>query len=208
MDESGDLGFNFRNKKTSKFFVVSFLFVEDKKPVEKIVKKIFSGFSDAGLKHHTNTLHAYKERCETRITLLRLLNQSPVKIMSIYLNKKKVYTKLKDEKQILYNYITNILLDRVFSKKLLPKNKPILLVASRRETNKFLNQNFCLYLENQVSNKHRLKISIEIHTPESEKCLQIVDFISWAIFRKYKYGDTSYYKLINERITEENPLFP
>lgn len=45
LDESGCLGFNFEHKKTSKYFVVTFLFVEDKRPVEKIIKKIFSNFS-------------------------------------------------------------------------------------------------------------------------------------------------------------------
>ena len=42
LDESGDLGFNFKKKKTSKFFVVTCLFVENKKPFEKIVKKTHS----------------------------------------------------------------------------------------------------------------------------------------------------------------------
>ena len=36
--------------------------------------------------------------------------------MSIYLNKKKVFTKLHDEKHVLYNYVTNILIDRVYTK--------------------------------------------------------------------------------------------
>ena len=45
MDESGDLGFDFRKSKTSKFFIVTFLFCEYKKPIEKIVKKIFSSFT-------------------------------------------------------------------------------------------------------------------------------------------------------------------
>ena len=43
LDESGDLGFNFKKKKTSKFFIVTFLFIEGSKgPIEKIVKKTHS----------------------------------------------------------------------------------------------------------------------------------------------------------------------
>lgn len=45
MDESGDLGFNFKKKKTSQYFVVTFIFTKDKGPLEKIVKKIFKGFT-------------------------------------------------------------------------------------------------------------------------------------------------------------------
>jgi len=64
------------------------------------------------------------------------------------------------------------------------------------------------YLENQLKNKHKAKIKILIKTPSEEKALQAVDFASWAIFRKYEYGDDSYYKLIKKIIIEESPLFP
>ena len=70
------------------------------------------------------------------------INAKDISIISIILNKIKVYTKLQDEKPILYNYVTNILLDRVFTKKLIPVEKILTLIASKRETNKFLNQNF------------------------------------------------------------------
>ena len=128
--------------------------------------------------------------------------------MTIYLNKLKVYTRLQDEKQILYNYVTNILLDRIITKKLVDKTKKIHLIASRRETNKFLNENFKNYLTNQARNNYRVDIKIEVKTPYEEKGLQAVDFISWAIFRKYEYGDDSYYNIIKEKIVEENSLFP
>ena len=42
LDESGDLGFDFNKKKTSKNFVVTCLFIENRKPIEKIVKKTHS----------------------------------------------------------------------------------------------------------------------------------------------------------------------
>jgi len=42
LDESGDLGFDFTKKKTSKFFVVTCLVVENKRPIEKIVSKTHS----------------------------------------------------------------------------------------------------------------------------------------------------------------------
>ena len=128
--------------------------------------------------------------------------------MTIYLNKKRVYTKLQNEKQVLYNYVANILLDRIYTKKLLPLSKTILPIASRRETNKFLNQNFKNYLNNQIVNRHKVNVRVVIKTPYEEKSLQAADFTSWAIFRKYEYGDDSYYNLIKNKIIEENPLFP
>lgn len=210
LDESGDLGFDFSKRKTSKYFVISFLFVkneQDKKSIGKIIKKIFNGFTKTEIKHHAGILHCFKEKPKTRINLLKQVIAKDVLILAIYLNKSKVYTKLQDEKQVLYNYVTNILLDRVFTKKFISLRGKIFLVASRRETNKFLNDNFCNYLSGQVKNKHQLDIEIQIKTPFEEKCLQVVDFACWSIFRKYEHHEESYYNLLKSKIVQENPLF-
>jgi len=208
LDESGDLGFDFKKRKTSKFFVITFLFAKDKKVVERMVKKIFKGFSKLEVKNHHGVLHAYKEAPRTRQKLLNMVRENNTSsVIVIYLNKRKVYSKLQDEKQVLYNYVTNILLDRVCTKKLIPIDEKISLIASRRETNKFLNQNFTAYLKNQVKNNHKLDIDIEIKSPTQEKSLQVVDMLSWSIFRKYEHGDESYYNIIKPNIIEENSLF-
>ncbi len=207
LDESGDLGFDFKKKKTSKFFVITFLFVENNRPIEKIVRKTHSELQKK-YKKRRGVLHAVKEKPLTRRRLLKRLNEKDCSIMTIYLNKIKVFTKLQNEKQVLYNYVVNILLDRVLSKKILNSGEKIKLIASRRETNKFLNKNFKNYINQQVKNQHKKNIGIEISTPFQEKSLQAIDFACWAIFRKYEYGDESYYNLIKSKIIEENPLFP
>jgi hypothetical protein len=210
MDESGDLGFNFTKQKTSNYFVVTFLFCTDKKPIEKIIKKVFSGFTKAEVRLHPDgTIHAFKENKKTKIKTLKLLSQTKdVSIISIYLNKKKVYTRLQDEKHVLYNYVTNILLDRVCTKNLIPTDKSITLVASRRETNKFINQNFKSYLAQQVNDNHKIDITIAIHSPQEEKALQVVDMACWSIFRKYEHEDDSFYVIMKDLVIEESPLFP
>jgi len=139
---------------------------------------------------------------------LQGINKKDCSVLAIILNKKKVYTKLQDEKTVLYNYVTNILLDRLFQKKPIPSDQPIILLASRRETNKFLNENFKNYLKEKITNNRKLELRIEISSPVKEKSLQAVDFISWAIFRKYEIGDDTYYNLIEERVIEETLLFP
>lgn len=207
LDESGDLGFN-PKKKNSKYFVVTVLSALDKKPIEKVVKKVHSGLKKKARRLSGGILHAYKEKPVTRNRLLKLLNEKECLIMTIYLNKSKVYTKLREEKHVLYNYVTNILLDRIMTKKLVTSKSEIHLVAAKRETNKFLNENFKDYLQKQIHGRHGLKIKIEIKTPGEEKALQVVDFASWAIFRKYERGDDSYYNLIKGKIFEESPLFP
>jgi hypothetical protein len=207
LDESGDLGFDFKKTKTSKYFVVACLFAKNKKPIEKITKKTHSELKKK-YKKRFGILHAVKEKPITRKRLLERLNNKNCTIMTIYLNKSKVYTRLQDEKQVLYNYVTNILLDRIYSKRLVTSKNKITIVASRRETNKYLNENFKTYLNTQAKFHHKVEIEAVIKTPSEEKSLQVIDFVSWAIFRKYEYGDESYYNIIRSKILEENPLFP
>lgn len=207
MDESGDLGFDFGKKKTSRHFVITFLFAKDRHPLQKIIRKIFKGFSKLEVKNHHGTLHCYKERPITRNRVLQQLAGLDVSILVIYLNKQRVHTKLKDEKHVLYNYVTNILLDRTFKKKLLPKNSNMVLVASKRETNVFLNENFKDYLSKQAKDNHGHALKVEIKTPSEDKGLQVVDFCSWSFFRKYEHSDESYAEIIKNKVVEENGLF-
>jgi len=205
MDESGDLGFNFDKKGTSSYFLVTFLLVYNKRSIEKCVKKVYSTLRKKYKK--VGILHAYKEEPITRKRLLALLANTDCRVMTILLNKRKVYTRLQDEKPVLYNYITNILLDRIFSKKLVG-TESVEIVASKKETNKFLNQNFEIYLQSQLIKEHGISITITVKTAAEAKALQAADFVSWAIFRKYEHGDETYYDIIRRNIVEENPLFP
>jgi len=205
LDESGDLGFS---KGSSKFFVITFLATSNKKPIEKIAKKVLASMKKKGKKLSGGILHAYKEKKATKNRVLKQLSDQDCLVMTIYLNKSKVYTRLKSEEHLLYNYVTNILLDRIMKKKIISTKEDVLLIASKRETNKFLNENFKNYLKNQMSGRHKVNIQIDIKTPAEEKSLQIVDFASWAIFRKYEKMDSGYYDMIKNIVVEENPLFP
>jgi hypothetical protein len=207
-DESGDLGFDFKKKRTSRYFVVTFLFATEKRPVERAVKRTFRALSPRESKGHPGVLHAVNELPKTRQRLLTELAKQDISVLTLYLDKKRVYTQLDDEKAVLYNFITNTLLDRIVTKKLIPADEPITFVASRRETNTFLNLNFKNYLEREAEQNHKIPLTVEIKTPHQEKGLQAVDFVSWAIFRKFETGDTTYYDSIKKKVVEESSLYP
>lgn len=208
LDESGDLGFDFNKAKTSRFFIVTCLFVKQKGPLEKIVKKIFHSFSKKEVRSHHGVLHAYKEKPATRKKLLSELSRKDVVVVSIYLDKTRVYTKLQDEKHVLYNYVANIVLDRVCTKQLIPIDETIEFIPAKRETNKFLTENFVSYVSGQMSGRHGLKLRILPKYPQEEKCLQVADHVSWALFRRREHGDGSYADIIADKVAEESPLFP
>lgn len=207
MDESGDLGFDFTKPKTSRYFVVAFISTSHPRQLDKIIKKIFAGFSKIEVKNHHGTLHSYKEKPTTRLRLLNALARTDTTVLVLKLDKSRVYTRLHDEKHALYNYVVNILLDRMVSKKLVPHDMPIRFVASRRETSKFLNENFVNYMDQQVNGNHKIDISVDIIKPSQEKGLQVVDCVSWSYFRKYEHGDGSYADIMRDITVEEGKLF-
>jgi hypothetical protein len=208
MDESGDLGFNEQKEKTSKNFIIAFLFSQNKNILDKIVKKVFNTLPPNIKKKHSGTFHCYKEQPIVRSRLLSLLKKKKdVSVMIIRLNKSNVWTDLRKEKSILYNYVVNILLNRIFSKKLISIQDKLVFIQSQRETNKLLNLNFKQYISQQVKKNHGIELVVEIKKPSEEKALQIVDFVSWSVFRKYEHNDDTYYNIIKDLIKENTSLY-
>lgn len=204
LDESGDLGFK---SKSSKWFLFTIVLTNNHRRIEKVVKKIRNSLKKKYKK--VNELHAYHTQPAIRKRMLKLLSENKdLKVLCVILNKKKVYIDLQNQKNYLYNYAANILLDRLHNKKLIDTNEPIELYIDQKDTNRFLRDNFEKYLKQNFTKRGNGKVNIKIKPSHTEKCLQAVDFISWAIFRKYEKGESEYYELIKDNIIEENLLFP
>ncbi len=204
LDESGDLGFNLNRKGTSRYFLVTIITTKDKDHLNRIVKKTIRGLSDKNRKKHSGVLHAYKESPRTRKKLLDFLFENEtLRVGLIYMDKVSMSKVSKYKKHILYNQMIEVLFGCVYKNIKVVTGENINLIVSKRETNKLLNKNFNLYIERNILNSHGVNLIIDIENTSSEKGLQVVDMVSWAIFRKYEYGDTSYYDLIKERIVEE-----
>jgi len=206
MDESGDSGLDFSKKKTSRYFVVALLLCRDPKPIEKTVKNIFSGFSKSEVRSHHGTLHAYKERPEIRKRLLRGIADNDNSIMIIWLDKRKGNMNILNASHVLYNSLTIAILDRLMENQLMVPNEPIRLIASRRETSRFLNNNFLKEIEDSVWKKHNIRVEIDLRTPDQVKGLQAADCLAWSFFRKYEHGDSSYADIVLDRVIEESGL--
>jgi len=203
LDESGDLGFS---ERSSRWFILTIVLTNNHRRVEKCVKKVHGSLKKKYKK--IKELHAYHADKITRKRVLKQLAEvEDLQIHCLILNKKKVYTDLRKQKNYLYNYTANVLLGRLYGKSDI-NNDQVLIYIDQRETNKFLKKNFEDYLTNCLRKKGNNKFKIKIKPSHTEKCLQAVDFISWAIFRKYERSDYEYYEMIKSKIIEESPLFP
>ena len=204
MDESGDVGFN---KKSSKWFLFTLAIIDDKKALERVVKKVWKSIRK---KHkHVGELHASHEKDETRVKMIRMISEvDSLKIMTIILNKKKVHIDLQNQKNYLYNYTANIILDRLINTKLIDKSQYIDLIVDRKDTKKNLKENFISYITKAMHLRHHKNFKMSLVASHEDKGLQAVDFISWAIFRKYEKGDFEFYEIIRDKIIDEKLLFP
>lgn len=203
LDESGDLGFK---KSSSKWFLFTIAIVSDPRLLERVVKKIWRPLKKRHKK--LGELHAYHADDITRTRMLQKLNElKDLKVLCVVLNKKKVHVDLQNQKNYLYNYTANILLDRLHSSANIKSNEQIQLFIDRKDTKKRLRENFTRYLASQMTNRGRKHFTVALHTSHENKSLQAVDFISWAIFRKYEMGDFEFYELIKSKITDERLLF-
>ena len=144
-------------------------------------------------------LHATKEKPNIRRKVLMALTEKNISIFLIYLDKAKFPTRLRNDMHRLYNSMAHALIERIYKEEGSLSSKMITIIASRRETSTFINKTFRRFLQESVT--------VEIKTPQQEKCLQIVDFISWALFRKYEYHDEGYSKIIRGKIVFET-CFP
>jgi hypothetical protein len=204
LDESGDLGFG---ERSSCWFVLTIVLTNNHRKVEKCVKKVHGELKKKFKK--IKELHAYHADATTRRKILKRLSEVyDLQVHCIILNKKKVHVDLKNQKNYLYNYTANILLDRLYNKKSFKNDDQVLICIDQRETNKFLKKNFEDYLTNSLAKKGGNGFKIKIKPSHTEKCLQAVDFISWAIFRKYEYSDDEYYEMIKNKIIGEGLLYP
>lgn len=205
LDESGDLGFDFRKKGTSRYFVIAALFCRHKRPVERAVIDVHRSLRKK-YRVMSGVLHAAGEEEATRVRLCKKLAERDVRLMTVYVDKRQVFARLREEKHVLYNYVANILLGRLVTWRVARRGEDVELIVARRETSSFLNDNFKAYLSDQSSSRGP-QLRVRICSPHEEKGLQAVDMACWAMFRKYELDDSRYSRLLQPIVVEENALF-
>ena len=204
MDESGCQGLDLTLSGTSKYFLMTFLLTNNKRALDKIVKKVYKGLSKTDKKHHarkSGILHAYYEDSITKKRLLNHLINTNINIMTIRLDKRKLFIPM--EQTFLYTLMANTLLNKCITNKTLSHNEPISFIASKLYTKNKHTQDFI----NSLENNSLLDIKVDVKSPYEDKGLQAVDFISWSIYQKYENNNDEFINIINEKIIENYELF-
>ena len=124
------------------------------------------------------------------------------------MEKPKVEPDKRDKKEVFYIENLRYAIERLLSKIALTSN--VIIVTDRLPLQKD-KQNLVKALKKGIKEylgRHALACRYDIfhHCSASSANLQIIDYISWAIFRKYEHNDESYYKKINGYILDEEVM--
>ncbi len=206
LDESGDLGFDFVQKKPSAYFVVTIMYVygnENRKKIKFAVRRTLKKLnSRKGKKRIVEELKGTDTTIEVKKYFYGQLKDVEFGIYSIILNKKRVFKDLTFNKERLYNYVSRILFDKL---PVTTAKQALELVCDKCKAKpeiKEFNDYVLKHLQARVDPK--LPIYFNHHDSKDVLELQATDLFSWGIFRKYCRKDIEWYQIFaKERVKFE-----
>ncbi|CAC9591570.1 hypothetical protein [uncultured Gammaproteobacteria bacterium] len=209
LDESGDLGFDFTNKKPSKKFVIILLVCKDKSAADSFgyaVKRTLKNKLNHKKTNNRNTeeLHATKDSISTKKYFYRRIKSTNWEIYTAILNKTKIYNHLttKSGRKKLYNFLAHYLLEKVDLSKV---NSAVTLVVDKCK-NKAEIEDFNQYLVAKLEGKLPLNLPPLLISHEDSKSntgIQSVDYFCWGVYRKYEHQDLEWYECFKDKILIE-----
>lgn len=201
LDESGELGFK---SSSSKYFIITLLSCDEGEiySLRRIMKKVRAKIIKKKLKRYPE-IKGNNSTDKIREEVLRRFVQTNSEIFVIILEKSKVYEYLKDKKNKLYNYISNLILNECSL-----DNDKVCLIVDRSKANRSLREDFDNYIRKNLTQKNQsCKLIIKHENSQKEGCLQVLDFVSWSIFRNYEYKDSYFMNIIKDKIVIKKEVF-
>ena len=203
LDESGDLGFDLVNKKSSKFFTVCILLVKENESKRKITKSVERTLhKKLNPKNKRNRIVQELKGTSTTIEVkkyfFKKIKDLDFHIYSITLNKIRVYDYLVKNRSRVYNWIVRLLLDNVdFSE---VKDRIYLIIDKSKNKPQIVEFNEYIYRQLMAKIDPKIPLEIKHKNSCSDYGLNAVDLFSWGIFRKHERKDWEWYNIFKEKI--------
>lgn len=212
IDESGELG---QKQESSEFFLITALWTENRKALEKRVKKEFAKLINAGWPkrmeikgtsiwaspHLPGIPKAISDRRDQILKeIIAAICSGPNKVHYSIAKKKHLPPFLsKAHYGISYNYLCGSLVCRAYPNHF-AGDLEIVIDARTKELQ--TKNKFDGYLETRLVGHCAHEHSLSITHGESHLYpgLQAVDFLSWSLFRKYEHGDSQFADLMTKNL--------
>lgn len=214
VDEAGDMDFSAHG---SQYYMFSFLV--KKRPFG--LHETIASYRYSLLERNLNPLnkvrldiehfHACEDNKYIRNKLFDLISNygdEKIKIYSYILEKTKVLPQKREEKGEFYTANLTFAISRLLDK--LKINNNFIIITDRLPVQKNKNNQISAIkkgIKEYIKNNHlNIRYDIFHHSSASSVNLQIVDYINWAVFRKYEQNDESFYQRIKRYILDEEVL--
>ena len=212
LDESGDLGFDFVNKKGSKFFTLTILAlssVSANRELNRAIKKTLSRKLNPRNKRKriVQELKGSSTTIEVKEYFYQQVKGIRFGLYTITLNKKRVYEQLTRQKERVYNFIARKVLDQIPFEK--AGDTRIELIVDRCKSRPEIKE-FNTYVRKQLEARIDPNTPLDIYHWNSQETagLQACDLFCWGVFQKYERKKEEWYGLFKEKILFEDIYLP
>lgn len=198
IDESGDIGFG---ERSSPYFVIAALIVQEPLQIERCFSKIRKN----RLKKKYRELPELKfNNSDTVIKrrVLECLAHSNIEFWCSVLRKDQLYEHLRKQPQIVYNYLTGSLIEKMYFHYWPFYEINIIVDKSLNGIQKDLFDQYIVYktMEQTTPIVEPLVPPNIVHRDSRrEPCIQAADFIAGAVHRKYRQADESCFLIIQDK---------
>jgi hypothetical protein len=209
LDESGDLGFDFVNKKPSKYFTVCLMVITERKARIQIrngVRKTLVRKLNKPRKSKIHEIKGTNTSIEAKKYFFKQVVNVSLGLYALTLNKRRVYERLTQNKERIYNWIARMVIEKIPFEKATERIQIVLDKSKGKpEIIEFNN-----YIKNQIKGRINPEVPLNIdHLISTEdQVLQAVDLFSWGIFRKYERRDEEWYKVFKRKVRYESQYLP
>lgn len=184
IDESGDLGLNFRS---SRYLVLAALIIDEPKKLDRIIRNMRRNKFKRELKG-ASEIKANSSSTEVRLHLLKQLEPTNGRVVYMILEKKRVYSEyLQKNKDKLYNFVAG----RLARNMNIPDGQ-IIVRIDKSKGKQLLQQDFNQYFESSLNEIDIHDVKIFHSDSASWSGLQIADMLAWSCFQRYEYSNSTY----------------
>ncbi len=205
-DESGNLGIRGR------YFVIACIDTNNYKALHNIMhkklglaKKMFPALSIL----HSNEIKAKDAYPCIKYHVLECIAKKDLHVSYIVTDLNHIKPALLKDKNILYNYLMKLLIERLVTEK--DKGTTINIICDKHTTKVASGNSFSDYIKLFLLYEKELDIHLNIKDMDSDDknayIVQAADYIANALYGYYEYGDGIYYNCFRHKINARL-LFP
>ncbi len=207
LDESGDLGFDFVNKKPSRHFTITLLAINGEESHKKIKYAVHKTIQRKLIKNKKTKRQKNQELKGTQTSILikeyfyKLVQNIRFGLYSVTIPKRKVFEYLTHSKDRFYNYIARLVLDQIPFEK---ARERVYLYIDKSKGSQGISE-FDEYITTQLKARLDPRVPLEIFHRHSNEVagLQAVDLFCNGIFKKYEKEDSTWYEIFKSKINFE-----